>query len=109
MTATCQREGCGRPATGVPRICVPARKGGPSRVSSILTLPVCVACRAQLTAADYIGQGDPGREHLRQAFSLYADGRFIDFEFAWIEWLPLDHPHVVIALRNEARAQGRPH
>ncbi len=87
----CQLVGCDRPATHGFKLCVPALRGPRiPRISPHLTLHACAACADELTAADFIAPGDPGRDVLRAMVGLWAGGRFApDYARAWVEPVPL--------------------
>lgn len=86
----CSREGCSRPATHAPKVCVPALGRGGIRSSAILTLVTCEPCGQALTSGDFLDPGDPGRENLRSLFRMDAAGRFMpDLDRAWIELVAL--------------------
>lgn len=106
MIAACQREGCSRPATVAPKVCVPAysgRVGGGARLSSILTLTCCAGCFRTLRGCDFLATGDPGRERLRELFALQAGGLFLpDFDLAWVEPVELTSPDWLAIERAQA-------
>ena len=102
----CQRTGCGCDATAAPKICVPTMFSRRVRISAIMTLPLCLECASRITADELIGPGDRGRDAMRAALSLQAQGRFApDFDRAFVEVVSLTSAEYLAASRAAERSR----
>ena len=90
---TCCWEGCGREASVVPEINIPAQ-GWPidahSPMSCILDIKVCEDHYAKIDINELLFKGGPFNEGLAPMFKAGAAGRQPpDFERAWLSKVPI--------------------
>lgn len=102
----CQHDGCAHAARWAVSVRVPAlgwSLEAHTPLSLVMPVKLCRDHFAELTPATFVT--DDIRKRVAEVLS--ALGRTApDFERAWLEHLPLDHPEV---LQLDASAAGKPH